>query len=165
MLIRKDTSVTKMQAMKAIHDTMSEGIQIASLSGTMSFMNDSDRARAPLENVMRYLSKFSLPDFESSQTFFRYSSCSFSALFGSVTVVSSIQSERRAPALTFSLAVQRVSVAAMRVSQVALASSHMASSPHPKEPYGQVLFPQFCFSSIHRSSYSPLRLVCCFFGL
>src|SRR5258708_26637718 len=80
MLIRKDAKVIKMQNMKATHETMSEAIQIASFSGTMSLMNVSERPRAPLENVRRYLSKFSLPDSESSQTFFLYSSCSFTAL-------------------------------------------------------------------------------------
>src|SRR5579862_6295070 len=80
MLTRKENNVTNMQSTKATQDAMSQGIQIASLSGTTSLMKDSDKPSAPLENVRRYLSKFSLPDLVSSHTFLRYSSCNSSGL-------------------------------------------------------------------------------------
>src|ERR1700677_5012172 len=80
MLIRKETSVTKMQSKKANHDAKSDGIQTAGPIGATSLMNANERPSAPLANVRRYLSKFSVLDLVSSHTFFRYSSCNSSAL-------------------------------------------------------------------------------------
>src|ERR1700722_703194 len=80
MLMRKETSVTRMQSKKAAHEAKSDGIQTACPIGATSFMNANERPSAPLENVRRYLSKFSVPDLVSSHTFCRYSSCNSSAL-------------------------------------------------------------------------------------
>src|SRR5579863_9065012 len=80
MLIRKEIRVTKMQSKKATHDTKSDGIQTACPIGATSLTNASDKPSAPLENVRRYLSKFSVADLVFYHNFCRYSSCNSSAL-------------------------------------------------------------------------------------
>src|ERR1700676_4021007 len=92
MLIRKETNVVRMHSTNMIHEVTRAGIQIAFPIGTTSLMNESERPSAPLENVSMYLSKFSVPDLVSSQTFLRDSSCNSSALVFSATAQGSRKS-------------------------------------------------------------------------
>src|SRR6266568_4175758 len=80
MLIRKDSSVTKMQMTNTTHELMSQGTQTDFPNGTTSLTNANERPSAPLENVSMYLSKFSVPDLMSSHTLSRCWSYNSSAL-------------------------------------------------------------------------------------